>query len=331
MKKILALTLALCMIFALCAVSASAADKPLTIKLTTTNNSSNHEVVEMGIACDNIRERTNGMVDIQVYADGQMLVYSEGIEAVMSNSNVIYYTACNLFSDYVPEFTTVYLPYLYENTKIADEFFKSDLWDQINGKAEEAGLHVICNNGFNGYRSVWANKPVYTAEDLAGLTLRIPDSTLYIETFKALDVNYMTLSSSEMYSALQSGMIDGAEGTAATCFKQNLWEMKDPMYYSLTKHIQDNAGFFVGSEFWNSISDEYRAIIEEEFYNALARANAEYDEDADSYLEQLKANGVEVIEIEDFSSFQAAVEDLVKSSPMGAEVLAKIAEIKAAQ
>ena len=330
MKKILALTLALCMIFALCAVSASAADKPLTIKLTTTNNSTNHEVIEMGIACDNIRERTNGMVDIQVYADGQMLVYSEGIEAVMSNSNVIYYTACNLFSDYVSEFTTVYLPYLFENTKIADEFFKSDLWDEINGKAEAAGLHVICNNGFNGYRSVWANKPVNTAADLAGLTLRIPDSTLYIETFKALNVNYMTLSSSEMYSALQSGMIDGAEGTAATCFKQNLWEMKDQMYYSLTKHIQDNAGFFVGAEFWNSISDEYRAIIEEEFYNALARSNAAYDEDADSYLTQLKEKGVEVIEIEDFSTFQAAVEDLVKNSPMGEEVLAKIAEIKAA-
>ena len=150
MKKLISLLMAFAMLFTLCACGAKnetpAAQnpvvdapvekaEPVVIKLTTTNKSTNHEVVEMGVACDNIRERTDGMVDIQLFADGQMLVYSEGIEAVMSNSNVIYYTACNLFSDYVPEFTTVYLPYLFENTQIADAFFKSEMWDEINAKA----------------------------------------------------------------------------------------------------------------------------------------------------------------------------------------------------
>ena len=329
MKKLLSMALALCMLFALCAVSASAADKPITIKLTTTNGSTNPEVVCITEACEAIKEKTDGKVDIQVYPDGQMLVYSEGIEAVMSNSNVIYYTACNLFSDYVPEFTTVYLPYLFENTVIADLFFKSDLWKEISAKSDSVGLHVICNNGFNGYRSIYANKPVHTAADVEGLTLRIPDSTLYIETFKALKANYMPLPGSEIYSALQTGMIDGAEGTCKGAFNANLWEMKNQMYYSLTNHIQDNAGFFVGYDFWMSIPEEYRAIIEEEFYNALAKGNEINDEKAQAYVDQMREKGVEVVEIEDYSSFQAAVEDLVKSSPMGEEVLNQIAEIKA--
>lgn len=329
MKKLLAVALALCMVFALCAVSASAADKPITIKLTTTNGSTNPEVICITEACEAIKEKTDGKVDIQVYPDGQMLVYSEGIEAVMSNSNVIYYTACNLFSDYVPEFTTVYLPYLFENTEIADLFFKSDLWKEISAKSDAAGLHVICNNGFNGYRSIYANKPVHTAADVEGLTLRIPDSTLYIETFKALKANYMPLPGSEIYSAMQTGMIDGAEGTCKGAFNANLWEMKNQMYYSLTNHIQDNAGFFVGYDFWMSIPEEYRAIIEEEFYNALAKGNEMNDANAQQYVEQMKEKGVEVVEIEDYSTFQAAVEDLVKSSPMGEEVLNQIAEIKA--
>ena len=319
------------MLVALCACGAkeTKADEPIVIKLTTTNASSNHEVKQMVEHCEIIKERTNGMVDIQVYADGQMLVYAEGIEAVMSNSNVIYYTACNLFSDYVPEFTTVYLPYLFENTEIADAFFKSELWGKIVDKANDAGLHVICNNGFNGYRSIYCNKPIYTAADVEGVTLRIPDSTLYIETFKALKANYMTGPASEIYSNMQSGIIDGAEGVNKGPVNQSVWEMPHQMYFSLTKHIQDNAGFFVGYEFWNSIPEEYRAIIEEELYTALDDGNKLTDADAKGHLDTLREKGVEVIEITDFSTFQEAVRPFVESNPMGAEVLEEIAKIKA--
>ena len=112
MKKLLSALLVVCMLVSVCAfgsftAAADKADKPIQIKLTTTNASTNPEVVAMGEACERIRERTDGMIDIQLYSDGQMLVYAEGIEAVMSNSAVIYFTACNLFADYVPEFTTV--------------------------------------------------------------------------------------------------------------------------------------------------------------------------------------------------------------------------------
>lgn len=327
--RFLCLFLALILVFSLCTVSVYAKEKPIVIKLTTTNGSSNHEVKQMIEHCDIIRERTNGMVDIQVYPDGQMLVYAEGIEAVMSNSQVIYYTACNLFSDYVPEFTTVYLPYLYENTEIADAFFKSDLWGEILTKANEAGLHVICNNGFNGYRSIYCNKPIYTAADVEGVTLRIPDSTLYIETFKALKANYMTGPASEVYSNMQAGIIDGAEGVNKGPINQSIWEMPHQMYFSLTKHIQDNAGFFVGYDFWQSIPEEYRAIIEEELYTALDDGNKLTEADAEGYLDTLREKGVEIIEITDFSTFQEAVKPFVESNPMGAEVLAEIAEIKA--
>lgn len=342
MKKIVCLTLALCMLFALCACgstqsneqpaaqetpAAEPAGKPIEIKLTSTNPSSNPEIVAMVSACDRIRERTDGMVDIQVYADGQMLVYAEGIEAVMSNSAVIYFTACNLFSDYVPEFTTVYMPYLYSSTEVAEDFFLSDVWNQISEKADAAGLHVICNNIFTGYRHTFANRPVTTAADFEGMTLRIPDSTLYIETFKALKTNYMPMAFSEVYSGLQTGMLDGVEATAATAAGYSLYETMDKPYYSLTKHILDNGGYFVGYDFWMSIPEEYRSIIEEELYAAAVEGNeANAAKEAD-FIQQLKENGVEIVEVEDLSSFQEAVADLVSSQPMGQEVLDQIKEI----
>ena len=101
------------------------------------------------------------------------------------------------------------------------------------------------------------------------------------------------------------------------------------MYFSLTQHIQDNAGYFVGNDFWMSIPEEYRAIIEEEFYQALADGNELTDKESAGYIDMLAENGVEIIEITDFSTFQEAVKPVIEASPMGAEVLAEIAKIKA--
>ena len=101
MKKIVAILLAAAMALALCAcgqqaaqtqkTTSAAADKgkPIEIKLTTTDPSNAVTVLDLIDCCDQIRERTDGMVDIQVYADGQMLVYAEGVEAIMSNANLI--------------------------------------------------------------------------------------------------------------------------------------------------------------------------------------------------------------------------------------------------
>lgn len=346
MKKLLSATLAMLMTLSLAAcgstpnqdttpsgqnpVENESTGDPIVIKLTTTNASSNPEVQAIVEHCENIKERTNGMVVIDVYADGQMMVYNEGIEAVMSDSAVIYYTACNLFADYVPEFTTVYMPYLYSSTDIAEKFFLSDTWNTIAEKAEAQGIHVISNNFFNGYRHTFANKPVYTASDFEGLTLRIPDSTLYIETFKALNTNFMPMAFSEVYSGMQTGMLDGVEAVAATVASYSLWETTSPTYYSLTKHILDNAGYFVGAGFWESIPEEYRTVIEEELYAAGTDGNAANAAKEAEFIEVIKENGVEVIELEDLSSFQAAVADLVSSQPMGEEVLAEIARIEVA-
>lgn len=344
MKRILCSILTLAMVFSLCACGGSKSEpaasgssststattpaaEPIRIKLTSTNPSSNPEIVAMVEACDRIRERTDGMVDIQVYADGQMLVYAEGIEAVMSNSAVIYFTACNLFSDYVPELTSVYMPYLYPTTEVAEVFFQSDVWNQISDKADAAGLHIISNNIFTGYRHTFANKPVTSAADFEGMALRIPDSTLYIETFNALKTNYMPMAFSEVYSGLQTGMLDGVEATAATAAGYSLYETMDKCYYSLTKHILDNGGYFTGYDFWMSIPEEYRAIIEEELYAAAVEGNQANAEKEQAFIQQLVDGGVEIVEVEDLSSFQDAVSELVSSQPMGQEILDQIKEI----
>ena len=258
MKKIVAILLAAAMALALCAcgqqaaqtqeTTSAAADKgkPIEIKLTTTDPSNAVTVLDLIDCCDQIRERTDGMVDIQVYADGQMLVYAEGVEAVMSNANLIMIGSPTYFVDYVPVMNSIVAPYLFPSREVAAEFFKGDVWAGIAEECENAGFHVICQDGLIGYRSVIANAPVRSLADMSKLSLRIPATDIMIKLFDALGCNYQTLAFSDVFNACQTGALDGLEGVPLTITSNSLWDAIDPLYYSLTNHTLDCYGLYFG-------------------------------------------------------------------------------------
>lgn len=349
MKKFLALALSIIMVFALCACGQEAApaeeetpadekavseekapDKVIEIKLTTTDPSTAVTVDELYVAAENIKKRTNGAVDVQIYSDGQLLVYHEGVEALMSNANLIMNTSASFFNDYVPELGTVLSPYLYDTREIAAKFFESEYWDGLTQKCIEKGFYPICNNGLIGYRSVIASSPVTSLADMQKLDLRIPASDVMLQLFDALKVNYQTLAFADTFSACQTGMIDGLEGVPLTITANSLWDCVKPCYYSQTKHMLDVYGMFVGYDFWMSIPEEYRTIIEEELTDWGIRATEacilqEQTTIADSY----KEHGVEVVEIEDLSEFKKTAEKIIAQQPGGDEILAEVEKIAA--
>ena len=228
MKKVLTLVLTLCLLFTVFAVSAYA-EKPIEIKLTTTDPSNAVTVTDLRTCCDRIRERTNGMVDIQVYPDGQMLVYAEGVEAVMANANLIMIGSPTYFVDYVPVMNTIVAPYLFPTREIAAKFFETETWEGIKKECEDAGFYVLCQDGLIGYRSVIANAPVHTLEDMSKLKLRIPATDIMIKLFEALGCNYQTMAFSDVFNACQTGALDGLEGVPLTINSNSLWDAIKPL------------------------------------------------------------------------------------------------------
>lgn len=347
MKKIIALILALVMVFALCACGQKtasepasepkteaqpAAEKPIEIKLTTTDPTGSVTVNDLIACCDEIRERTNGMVDIQVYPDGQMLVYAEGVEALMSNANLIMIGSPTYFVDYVPVMNTVVAPYLFSSREVAAEFFKSDVWAGIEQECEEAGFHVICQDGLIGYRSVIANAPVTSMEEMSKLSLRIPATDIMIRLFEALGCNYQTMAFSDVFNACQTGALDGLEGVPLTITSNSLWDAINPLYYSLTNHTLDCYGLYVGTGFWNSIPEEYRDIIQEVLgsWGTVTTAHCVENEQNVVYAECAE-HGVEIVELSDeqLKAFREAAEPIIFSLERGEELLNTVKEIEA--
>ena len=348
MKKIVALLLAAVMVFALCACGQQTTDstkapaaentetadkgKPIEIKLTTTDPSNAVTVIDLIACCDEIRERTDGMVDIQVYADGQMLVYAEGVEAIMSNANLIMIGSPTYFVDYVPVMNSVVAPYLVPSREVAAEFFKGDVWAGIAAECEEAGFHVICQDGLIGYRSVIANAPVKSLDDMSKLRLRIPATDIMIKLFDALGCNYQTMAFSDVFNACQTGALDGLEGVPLTITSNSLWDAIDPLYYSLTNHTLDCYGLYVGMDFWMSIPEEYRDIIQEVLGNwgTVTTQHCVENEENVVYAE-CREHGVEIVELtpEELQEFRDAAEPIILSLERGDELLAEVQRIEA--
>ena len=330
MKKILSFVLICCMILAIGA-TASAAGKPMQIKLTTTDPSNCPTTNALEACCKEIYERTDGMIDIQLYADGQMLVYAEGVEAVMANASLFLVATPSYLVDYVPVLSTLVSPYLFSSREVAAAFFESDYFQGIKQECIDAGFRCICCDGLIGYRSVYADAPVNSIADLQKLSLRISSGDVFVKLFNNLGCNYQVMSFSNVFNALQTKAIDGLECVPLTVTANSLYDARTPMYYSTTNHILDCYGIWVGEEFWETIPEEYQAIIQEVLGNwgKVATAACVEQEETEIYPAYAEHDVfVNELTTEQLAEFRAVGEGVVREQVRGEEVLAAVKAVE---
>ena len=342
MKKLFAICLSLCMVLSLCACGSKPAEdsstdgdttttdqKPIEIKLCAIDPADQNTNDYLRDCIAEITERTNGMVDVQLYTDGQMLVYAEGVEAVMSNANVIVVSQPSYLSDYFPVMSVFGSPYVFPNREVAMKFYASDYFANVKQQAEDGGVHIICADALTGFRSMITTKPVTCVDDLRKLNLRIAGLDGLIQLFENMGCAYQVFPFGECFNALQTGAIDGLENTPTGINVGKFYEAASPLYYDLTNHILDGYFLITGHDFWQSIPEEYRTVLDEVLggWGKTVTTNLEAAES--DLFDEMKSNGVEVIEIPDLSEFKSYAEPIVKGMEGGEDVLAEIARIEA--
>lgn len=347
MKKVLAILLSACMILSLSACGGKTADtsdssstndssasdsstqKPIEIKLCAIDPADQNTNDYLRDCIDEITERTNGMVDVQLYTDGQMLVYAEGVEAVMSNANVIVVSQPSYLSDYFPVMSVFGSPYVFPNREVAMKFYASDYFANVKQQAEDGGVHIICADALTGFRSMITTKPVTCVDDLRKLNLRIAGLDGLIQLFENMGCAYQVFPFGECFNALQTGAIDGLENTPTGINVGKFYEAASPLYYDLTNHILDGYFLITGHDFWQSIPEEYRTVLDEVLggWGKTVTTNLETAEG--DLFDEMKSNGVEVIEIPDLNEFKSYAEPIVKGMEGGEDVLAEIDRIEA--
>ncbi|WMJ83964.1 TRAP transporter substrate-binding protein DctP [Oscillospiraceae bacterium LTW-04] len=290
-------------------------DFKITLKLSHVFQPDEQIYKSMELIGKRITEKTNGHVTVEVFGQGQLAVYEDALEQVVRGANFISVEEPSYLGAYVPDFSALVGPCLYQSYDEWEAMGETDLVKDLTAKAEEKGIHILSLNYEFGFRSLCTNKEIRNPEDLKGTKLRSTKSPLFINTINAMGGVATPMSFTECISAIQSGVVEGFEGSESTLQDTGAWEVVKKV--ALTRHFIAVRGVYINSDIYNSIPEEYRKIIDEEFEYGAKECRAAVEASHDSTVEKLKSEGVVFNDV-DAEAFAKACkpvyDDLVKNS-----------------
>ncbi len=265
----------------------------MTIRVASVTGPSHHHNVSLRWFADRVAARDVGLT-IQVLDGAQLGGERDYIEGMMLGSIQMAQVSTAPVSGFIPEFDLFSLPYLIRDTDHFKKVVSGPVGAMFNELAEARGLKILAWFD-NGYRNVFNKvRPVVTPEDMDGLKIRVMESPLMVNTLNAMGGSATPMSYSELYTALEQGVLDGGENAAGNVLNDKFYEVSG--YFSMTQHFRPPGIVAVSAVTWNGLSAEQQAALTEE-----AAALQDYEiqlteEVGASAVEELKAKGMKINE-----------------------------------
>ena len=317
MKKIICLILSLLMVLTLVACGAEQAAEPvadgegeaapaeqIVIKFGH-NYAVDHpaEIVAQHMK-EALAERSGGRIVLESYPAQQLGASRELMTGIMNNTVEMCVTST--FGTVDEHILSVEMPYLFKDMDHIRAFTASDYAKDLLQGLEAQNVHA-CGWWPVGYRNIGNNvREVKTPDDLKGLTIRAFENEMLIDTLEALGANVTVLPVGEVYSAIQTGAINGEENPYLNTYTMKFNEVEP--YKTETRHLFNFDIVAFSKAFWDTLSAEDQALLEEvvaegcEEYTSLVEAS-----DAE-YRAKLEESGVTITEITDYEPWKAAVQ-----------------------
>jgi tripartite ATP-independent transporter DctP family solute receptor len=197
-----------------------------------------------------------------------------------------------VMSSEVDLFGVFEMPYLVKDRKHMAAIEKELFWPKLEPEVEKKGLKVLAV-WENGYRHVTNSKrPINTPADLQGIKLRVPEGKWRVKMFQAYGANPSPMKFSEVFTALQTGVMDGEENPFTQIYSAKFQEVQK--YLSLTGHVYTPAYVTVGAKKWATHPDDVRKVLEQCARDTQAFVYRSAERDDNDLLDKLKAAGMQV-------------------------------------
>jgi tripartite ATP-independent transporter DctP family solute receptor len=184
------------------------------------------------------------------------------------------------------------MPYLVKDRAHMGRIEREVFWSKMAPDAEKKGLKILAV-WENGYRHITNSKrPINTPADLQGIKLRVPEGKWRVKMFQAYGANPSPMKFSEVFTALQTGVMDGQENPFTQIHSAKFQEVQK--YLSLTGHVYTPAYATVGAKKWAALPDDVRKILEDTAKETQAFVYAAAEKDDNDLLGKLKAAGMQV-------------------------------------
>ena len=307
---------------------ASSSQAQTELKVGWTNTIDSHYGVALTTFSDEIFKRTNGRYKLKYFPSGALGGEREMLEAVQLGTQDLVMTSTGPVGNFVPETRIVDIPFLFRDYDHARKVLDGPIGQDILAKFPAKGL-VAISWMENGFRHITNSKrPVNTPEDVKGMKIRTMENKVHMEAFKAMGTLPTPMNMNELFTALQTGTVDGQENPVPVILASKLYTVQK--YVTLTGHVYSPAMLVTSTGLWGKLSDADKAAFKEAAKIALVANRKKVNEDEANGIDFMRKNGVEVITKVDNSLFQKAVASAYTSfnKEFGEANIKKIMDVK---
>ncbi|ARK32304.1 DctP family TRAP transporter solute-binding subunit [Halalkalibacter krulwichiae] len=243
-----------------------------------------------------VEERSEGQVKINVFANGQLGQERELLESMQFGNMDLAVITSSPVTNFVPEFGILDVPYLFEDWDHVERFLDSDVAEELLKETDNVGINTYAFIP-RGFRSVTNSKhPVHTPDDMKGLTLRVIESGVYLDTINEMGATATGMPWSDAFTAMQQGAIDGQENDYSINYTQNVFEVQK--YLSLTEHIFAINTIMSSQTTMEKLPEDLQQLIADAAVDA-AKTIAEHNREQQDVLKaNLLEKGMEINEVD---------------------------------
>ncbi|CAH0525730.1 TRAP transporter substrate-binding protein [Vibrio hippocampi] len=261
----------------------------------------------MVIFAEKVEEKSKGELKVKIFANGMLGSERDQAEQVVTGAIDMAKINGSLAESFEPTFKAVSIPFLFRSAEHMHDFIRSD--------AAEKMLKSSAGKGFlgltfydSGSRSFYSSKPINSPDDLAGLKIRVPESPTMIEMVRLLGAKATPVPFTEVYTALQQGVIDAAENNISSLVEMK--HMEVAKFYAMDQHMITPDLIMISETTWNGLSADQQKLVKEAALESMEEEIKIWAEIDNMNMKKAKQNGVEFIEV-DKSKFREKVAPMI--------------------
>ncbi|MBB2833364.1 UNVERIFIED_ORG: tripartite ATP-independent transporter DctP family solute receptor [Rhizobium esperanzae] len=327
LTRLMKLALGLALPIALLASGPAMAEiREHSLKFAAANNKGHPQVMGMEKFAELMKEKSGGKIEVKLFPGGVLGGDVQTVSALQGG--VIEMTVLNagILASNVKQFGAVDLPFLFNSGEEADKVMDGAFGTGLMKLLPDNGL-VGLGYWELGFRNLTNNRhPVTKLEDIKGLKIRTIQSPIPIELFNSLGANAVPLPYTELYTALETGTVDGQENPAANIINAKFFEVQK--YMTITRHQYNPQIVLISKKFWDGLNDEEKAVFQSaatEARDYQRKVSREKDANA---IAEIKKTGMEVAELspEETQKLRDAVKPLIDkfTAEIGAETVTQL-------
>lgn len=276
---------------------------------------------------DEIEKSSEGELFVKIYPNSQLGSEREVLELVQIGSVGITKVSAGAMANFTPKYKVLGIPYLFRDDDHGWAVLEGEIGKEILDSGAEYMLKGLTFYDA-GTRSFYTkSKPIRTAEDVKGMKLRVMDDPLAIEMVKLLGGSATPMSFGELYTALQQGVVDGAENNSPSVVSSNHFEVCN--YYSLDRHTMLPDVLVIGTAVWNNLTEEQQIWVQDAALKSLVEEKKLWNAAVEEDMKFLQEQGMEIIEpdIESFRKATQPIKDKLRTDPTIGDLINRIEQV----